>query len=176
MRAFEIDDCRMAAEHHYNCASELTSMANDPAGWIDQFRADLRRMALWEREQALRLERSAVYVQSREDRIANQNRSEHNEDDFWTRFGSVAARNGYRRPQFGPLGRRPISLGVALYDCWPTFSLICALFWILQRTNRIKRELGRKTRRRDGPYFDNAGPERGAGPDPPHRGMAEARR
>ena len=135
-RVLAADDCRMAAEFHSICAAELLIMANHPAAWMDEFRPELRRISFWEEQQGLRLAQCSTYVQIRERRIADTYRATHHEDEFWIRFNAIAAQNAYRWPRVGPRGRPSVGLTAALYNCWPTVSVLCLMCLILKRIHR----------------------------------------
>jgi hypothetical protein len=123
-RVVDIDDCRMVAESHAESARILDEIANGNVAWIDEFRPELRRLALWERESSARLSRSSVFDVAEEGRLDDAMDGRRVRQQFWARFDAAAARHGYQKPRPADMIRRSIGAGGALVKCWPTLCLI----------------------------------------------------
>jgi hypothetical protein len=130
------DICRtIMAEIHADEAKELALMANHPAPWMDEFRLDFHRLAIFAGRQSEYCKQASHYLiaQSREtEELTRNGYSESNQRRIFDRFKVVAAKNGYQRPRVGPGHYSAGGIVRNLLSCWPTFVLIGILIVIMR--------------------------------------------
>ena len=140
-RAESRDDCRMVAQIRADGAQELSIMADDPAAWINEFRAELQWLAAREFATSRRLERATFYDKDEEVRIDAAEVAAHglNLNLFWSRFDAAAVRHGFKRPRVGT-GYYRSGIDKWLAACWPTFVAIAVLIWTLRKSSHFRVE------------------------------------
>jgi hypothetical protein len=115
-------------------AQELSTMASEPAAWMDEFRPKLRWFATVKLLSSRRLERAGHNDPDEPDRIEAEWFAAHGsaQTQFWARFNQVAASNGFIRPKVG-LAHLESRIDTWLARCWPTFVAIGMLILVLRR-------------------------------------------
>ncbi len=125
-------DCEIVAECHALRARGMRRIASHHAAWMDQFRAQLRRMADEEELLGLRLAKSNFYDERDEDAFYGSL----DRKQFWQTFDAVAIREGYQKPAVELPFHDQTDTFEALRDCWPSALALGVLLLFLRRQSR----------------------------------------
>jgi hypothetical protein len=102
---------------------------------MDQFRAQLRRMADEEELLGLRLAKSNFYDERDEDAFYGSL----DRKQFWQTFDAVAIREGYQKPAVELPFHDQTDTFEALRDCWPSALALGVLLLFLRHQHRRRR-------------------------------------
>jgi hypothetical protein len=137
-RDYDREVCRFFVQYYADQAEALNVMAEDPAAWIDPFRAELRQQALWAMEDSRRFSGKSFYNWREHQRVSQANAIARKDKPFWGRFDTVAALHGYKKPWVKRGTQEVWSIAGFLIRSCPTYFLIILLAWTLQVARRSR--------------------------------------